>query len=331
MRRNAERSNPNARGMSELVGASSLQHNATLKDAMQRTTIAARSIAAPLWASLQHSTCHGRVLSVHNRSCNLLINHRIINYRAVNHSDAPTVITIAEAVIGNGPFTIVVDETGPFLQALTSGETVEICQQCLSISAFDIVLSDAEIWQPRLPDQIVVGRTSSTLQLLRPYAEWPHLGLEDGSIGTTKQVTVRALRSAADALCASLAQDDKSALTEAATSLTGLGSGLTPAGDDYLLGCMAALWLCGRRHFLPQIDEAIRGRTTILSEAFLRAAARGLFTEPWHRLAHALLIEDLRSVAQSLDELAKIGASSGLDALAGFAATCALMAEKSRR
>lgn len=68
--------------------------------------------------------------------------------------------------------------------------------------------------------------------------------------------------------------------------LAGRGEGLTPAGDDYLVGYAAALALLkGRRAEARALAEAAAARTTRLSATLLRHAARGELPEP----AHALL------------------------------------------
>jgi hypothetical protein len=108
-------------------------------------------------------------------------------------------------------------------------------------------------------------------------------------------------------------------LAAAAQRLAGLGLGLTPAGDDYVLGVMAALWLLGERNPLPAMAAACATRTTLLSGAFLRAAAQGQFMEGWHHLAHALDRQDEPGSRRAVRQIAAFGASSGRDSLAGFA------------
>jgi hypothetical protein len=108
-------------------------------------------------------------------------------------------------------------------------------------------------------------------------------------------------------------------LAAAAQCLAGLGPGLTPAGDDYVLGVMAALWLLGERDPLPAMAAACATRTTLLSGAFVRAAAQGQFMEGWHHVAHALDRQDEPGSRRAVRHIAAFGASSGRDSLAGFA------------
>jgi hypothetical protein len=106
--------------------------------------------------------------------------------------------------------------------------------------------------------------------------------------------------------------------------LAGLGSGLTPAGDDFMVGMMLSMWAGlygeGREQFGPSIAEAAAPLTTTLSTAYLRAAARGECMSLWHTLFDAVLRADTRAMRAALNALMSIGHTSGADALAGFLA-----------
>lgn len=100
--------------------------------------------------------------------------------------------------------------------------------------------------------------------------------------------------------------------------LIGLGDGLTPAGDDFLVGLLAAL------RGLEQEEQAVRFRTALeeeveaqlaktndISAEFLRYACRGAFSRPLCQLFSPAEPE------AALDWLAGIGHSSGIDTLTG--------------
>ncbi len=114
---------------------------------------------------------------------------------------------------------------------------------------------------------------------------------------------------------------DAAGVFEAATDLIGLGEGLTPAGDDCLVGALAVLWrwaaawLEGNREILDKITADSEARTTRLGCEFLRHAAAGSFTEAIVRLVSA------RSAMEAVtwaDALVGVGASSGADTLRGM-------------
>jgi len=116
------------------------------------------------------------------------------------------------------------------------------------------------------------------------------------------------------------------AAQRAASRLVGLGTGLTPAGDDFLCGFHAAA-LCrsgarpGDSWLLAALAGAVRerlGATTALSAAFLRSALAGRVLEPLTALAQACAGKPGRSVPAAVLRLASVGHSSGMDAATGF-------------
>ena len=118
----------------------------------------------------------------------------------------------------------------------------------------------------------------------------------------------------------------------AAVPLLGLGPGLTPSGDDLLVGLFAALWAVEGRIGLGGpaserlLAEAGR-RTNAVSFTYLSYALEGWFSEPLHRLATRLAAGTPEEVERALAALGAQGATSGLDtalgAVIGFAAATA--------
>ena len=63
---------------------------------------------------------------------------------------------------------------------------------------------------------------------------------------------------------------------------------------------------------------ASAARTTPISRAHIEAAAKGYGASPLHRLLNALTADRRAELAEALDAVAKIGHSSGMDAIAGM-------------
>jgi hypothetical protein len=108
-----------------------------------------------------------------------------------------------------------------------------------------------------------------------------------------------------------------------ARELSGLGPGLTPAGDDLLAGL--ALGLRAAQGYLPAplatvLSGAVEGRTTDLAVARVHHAVAGRADEA----IHVLLLNLLSGGAGSLDEAVRTavdyGHSSGIDTLVGLVA-----------
>ena len=99
-------------------------------------------------------------------------------------------------------------------------------------------------------------------------------------------------------------------------SLTGLGNGLTPSGDDFLTGIITGIYSsCNEEHpfskaLLGPLRDAL-DRTNDISAAFISAALDRHTSLP---LKH--FIENPSS--GSIAEISEIGHSSGFDALEGF-------------
>jgi len=107
----------------------------------------------------------------------------------------------------------------------------------------------------------------------------------------------------------------------------GWGEGLTPAGDDYLVGLCAALGAlvqgdAARRAFLAGVRRFVasqRARTTPISAHGLALASRGHFNADVLRALDGLRAErDAHAARIAFDGLMAVGATSGADALTGI-------------
>ena len=114
-------------------------------------------------------------------------------------------------------------------------------------------------------------------------------------------------------------------INEASKGLIGLGPGLTPATDDFLLGIMASLYYIG--HYFGNHLENLKkitgfmisdflGRTTLISEIMLKNGMRARFSEPIRDLM--LAITNSTSINDKCMKLLNIGGTSGSDCAAGI-------------
>ncbi|SAL83392.1 hypothetical protein AWB74_06588 [Caballeronia arvi] len=120
--------------------------------------------------------------------------------------------------------------------------------------------------------------------------------------------------------------DDAATLAGAVRALVGFGGGLTPDGDDYLLGYLAALWRAhgqpeieSHRHALSAILRAQLHRTNDISRHYLQLALDGHFSEPVDRfLSITSSAEPGADFVDAADAVMSWGAASGVDCLAGI-------------
>jgi Protein of unknown function (DUF2877) len=108
---------------------------------------------------------------------------------------------------------------------------------------------------------------------------------------------------------------------EGARRLIGMGEGLTPAGDDCLVGALAMLhrfrrpWLEGQPEVTAAIAAAVEEGTTLVAREFILHALGGSFSEAILRLVGAASEQEARlAVAQVL----ATGGTSGADILRGM-------------
>jgi len=130
----------------------------------------------------------------------------------------------------------------------------------------------------------------------------------------------------AASLTREIRRGDWEAMARRARECAGEGIGLTPAGDDFLAGVLAALRYHGHsggrpapsQRLLDGLARAAGSRTTPFSAFLLAGAARGLVGAPFSGWLSAVHRGDAESAARLVGEMAAVGHSSGLDTLAGM-------------
>ncbi len=159
----------------------------------------------------------------------------------------------------------------------------------------------------------VVRRWNSQVVKVAPAAAGVEL-LRSAAAGSVRGVPLTAVGHLERSL---LAGDAETAVR----ALVGLGTGLTPGGDDVLAGLMVGLHAIGR----PELADAIAGsalhrvldRTTVLSADLLRLAAAG------HACVEAIsvlrAVHTGRQVPAAVHRLLSIGHTSGADLATGLA------------
>jgi hypothetical protein len=103
--------------------------------------------------------------------------------------------------------------------------------------------------------------------------------------------------------------------------LIGLGIGLTPSGDDYLVGLLAGLEATDHPA-RPALAAAIAlhgpSRTTAIGAAALGHAARGAYAERLHDVLVALAGGRADDLSRTIERAMAYGATSGSDTLVGL-------------
>lgn len=111
-------------------------------------------------------------------------------------------------------------------------------------------------------------------------------------------------------------------LPEAISWLIGRGRGLTPSGDDILLGYGSGLLAldpsgAGRR-FLDLLSGCLHGQTTDISLGYYKALAAGCVNENMKFLLRGFWSNDRADTARWLKSVGAVGHTSGCDTLFGL-------------
>jgi hypothetical protein len=134
---------------------------------------------------------------------------------------------------------------------------------------------------------------------------------------------------AGEALRDLLNATQKHELTDASAvnSLIGLGPGLTPSGDDLLVGYMAGLWCTVRNRneraqFISNLGETISRlsyKTNDISRTYLYHAVRGQVSSRLADLAEAICYGvEPTQLHKTAEPAMSVGQTSGMDAVTGL-------------
>jgi len=125
-------------------------------------------------------------------------------------------------------------------------------------------------------------------------------------------------------LISSVESFDLQGATRAAEKMIGLGPGVTPSGDDILIGFLAGLWSTAEEDsmhlsFIHSFADALRQlakQTNEISRTYLYYAAQGQFSSSLSTLAEAIAMG--RQVEQATQNAIRVGHSSGMDSVTGL-------------
>lgn len=238
------------------------------------------------------NTHQPRVLHVFGHAINLVNEHR-------------DVLSVVTSQIGNGSFNLVVDDDILFSEHLDVESAISIFEGRLQIGDLTISVKKAKRWNPRPNWKNLYEKKDDIARQLTqlPFIQYP--------ISTLQPST---------ALSAALAIADISVSLDTVQKLAGLGVGLTPSGDDFIMGALYAAWIIHPVEVAsPLAKEIVKNAsalTTSLSAAYLKSAGRGEAGILWHNFFDALL--KAQDIQLPVSEFLSLGETSGADALSGF-------------
>ncbi|WP_059172634.1 DUF2877 domain-containing protein [Bacillus sp. FJAT-27445] len=253
--------------------------------------------------------------------------------RTINLEDQENgeLYTIGSRSLDNAPNTIIADIHGfrqfgiqPGMGVSTDGNAIHI-EKLLSIS-----VENAAFWISRLPvypkdTAILTGNVARLKSFIDTFGKAG--GMKDDPNNATlfgKEIS-RLLKERSKSLVMELSEGKIGPAIESARGIIGLGPGLTPSGDDFLTGMLAAFSIQDSpahtfSEFGRQVVEIARPLTNVISWTALQKASQGLVRESTISLIQAVLYGNEDDLFKALNEVLKIGSTSGTDMALGLAA-----------
>jgi hypothetical protein len=253
----------------------------------------------------------GIVHSVFARACNISHPLGLLTLAARGLADGPTVWRLGGSAT-------------PDLRSLFAPGDRLRCRQAAAFTRdVELDLTDAATWLPPSPPRPSSGHLPENLRRASAALD-RRRGRVSSVVDCEAQASLRLLEDACSRL-------DVERATAAAHRLVGRGEGLTPAGDDALVGILASLGALAhtdaqRAAFLRALSLAVGSRvarTTVISAHYLRLAAQGHFNADVALLIHAFVVGDAgdgTALREALDAVLDVGATSGADMVGGMIA-----------
>ena len=243
-------------------------------------------------------------------------------------------VTLLASTQGNGPRGIKLAHAAALLYArLSAGQEVLIGQAQLRVPAAAVAIdfAGARVWSGEIAavSPNVCARALRRVRSIlceRVFLQGfvPLIAGSRPAQSAFDRAFIERLSSTLPALAQATVRHDSVEVAGIAAQLVGLGPGLTPSGDDFLTGYLAALWSRagtdgGIAALLTRIDVSLTPlflRTNAISRQMLRDAVQGRFAE--HLLDVISALAHAGDVVHATMRALESGHSSGADTLCGL-------------
>lgn len=263
--------------------------------------------------------------------------HSVFN-NVVNIKWGNKLISIQNRMVPRGTLSMIVDGEVNFKKHSNSLQgKLDINEYIVTIGTMKFLINEPEIWDPQLKHLpkiysvdkevfikklkniiLINGKDSgikdATLKSLEPNISQCYI--QQNSlfykilIETTKSLNNINLNVAANKI----------------SDLIGIGIGLTPSGDDFLVGLISVLHSAKqekyyvKKFYVLLCEEIIKNsnKTTDVSKSYLLEAVDGRFSESFHNIYAALEKENLEELYKTALSMMAVGHSSGTDGLCGI-------------
>ena len=286
------------------------------------------SVITPAAKSWLRSSTKCRVLHVFPAACNLVNSQNSVLSLVKDQDSLSPFSALISNPVGSAPTEI------RFVDWIDIDTPVSLSSTFLSIGEITLSVDHARLWNPQFtwtdfaPDTLgaaipVIEESLSTVAPSGSLFDILHGGSFSGLLGIAL--------SAWQELQSGLLSEDPMLIASGTRKLAGLGEGLTPAGDDFLLGIIYALRIIGQKNAEKTIQVIVQEstpRTTSLSAAWIYAAGLAEAGIIWHWFLRSIQSENADEIAAITRRIGTVGHTSGSDALAGFLAVSKLLNQR---
>jgi hypothetical protein len=252
--------------------------------------------------------------------------NRTVNIQSLENGE---LYTVACPEIDNGPNTLVIQIDYFSTLNLSINDHVYVDKNILHISNKLVMAVDkATLWKSILPEYPQnVECLNRNLTKMRDYID--NHGIGGGMKKSNHSTTAyeielsRMLEEGSRALLTELFNNRMSESIEKASKLIGLGPGLTPSGDDFLVGLFTVLNIQkSPRHSLKDFGKEVvklaKPLTNDISYMAMQKASIGKVRESIISLINSIFYGTEEDLILSLNKVLKIGSSSGTDIALGI-------------
>mgnify|MGYP001165963985 CR=1 FL=1 len=251
----------------------------------------------------------------HNQPFNYRLHSRFSH--AINWiNDEGEMITFLSRDLPNGPNTMIINIESFNDWALSECASLKIQDPHMLLSGQTIDLNDVPKWQVDLP--VINDLNPIIIQKIQQFLDENNEALLD-----LEQMIYQRLDDNFSAMIHAIEQKNNEDIIQHASASIGLGLGLTPSGDDRLVGFLLGCYLQSPEnlcaiHALQIAIDNNRDRTNEISYSMLKHAKNGRFNEWLVNLGDDIAETDIDLLDQAMMQVFSIGSRSGGDMLKGL-------------
>lgn len=250
--------------------------------------------------------------------------------------------TIATDNVDNAPNTLVTDIDSFSKRGLAIGDQVYAEGDRLYVGKnAAVMLQQVHVWRSKLPsypedEEILRNHVAAAQSWIEAHGKAGGMKRAAETGNPFEQEIERLLRERSTGLLEALSKGEVSLASHYAIQLIGLGPGLTPSGDDFLVGLFTVMNLTNGplfkiRHVCEQVMAASADRSNPISYMALMKAASGQVRESIGEFMHHMIHGSKTEVISSLSRVLDIGSTSGTDIALGLVNGLKLSIERNGR